>query len=137
MRINKDITVPDSEIELRSVRSAGPGGQNINKVSSAIHLFFDVKASSLPDEYKKRLLDLRDRRITGEGVIVIKAARHRTREKNRQDALERLAELIRSAERTPKSRKTTRPTSASRKKRLDQKTRQSMLKKMRKTVEPE
>ncbi len=137
MRVNRKITVLDSEIELRSVRASGPGGQKVNKVSSAVHLFFDVKASSLPDECKARLLNMQDRRITADGVVVIKAARFRTREKNRQDALDRLRQLISHAARERKSRKKTRPTLASRQKRLQSKSRRSRIKKLRKPVAAE
>ena len=113
------------------IRSQGAGGQNVNKVSSAIHLRFDVNASSLPDFYKQRLLVLKDRRISKEGVIIIKAQKFRAREKNHDDALQRLQALIRDAVVVQKSRKPTRPTKASRKRRLDSKTRKGRTKGLR------
>ena len=105
LQITPHIALQDDELEWQAIRAQGAGGQNVNKVSSALHLRFDIHASSLPDEVKQRLLALRDQRISAEGVIVIKAQRFRTQEKNRSDALERLGELIARASRVPKKRR--------------------------------
>lgn len=116
---------------MHAVRSQGAGGQNVNKVASAIHLRFDIRASSLSEEVKERLLNLQDQRITADGVIVIKAQRFRTQEKNRADALERLAALVGKATRRRKKRLATRPTRASKERRLKQKTRRGQVKSLR------
>ena len=137
MQITDSIFIPDSEIDFQAVRATGPGGQNVNKVSSAVHLFFDIKASSLPEIYQNRLLSLKDRRITKEGVVIIKAARSRSQEKNREDALNRLKYLIASVTVEQKKRKPTRPSKASQNKRMDQKAQQSRKKQLRKPVEPQ
>jgi ribosome-associated protein len=131
LKISQSVSIPVDEIEISAIRAQGSGGQNVNKVSSAIHLRFDIKASSLPEFYKQRLLSLKDRRITKEGVIVIKAQKFRTQEKNREDALERLQELIKSATVVQRARKPTKATRTSQKRRLDSKTKQGKKKALR------
>ena len=128
LHISNDLTIPAREIEISAVRAQGAGGQNVNKVSSAIHLRFDIGASSIPDLYKQRLLRLNDQRITKEGVVVIKAQQHRSRELNKDEALRRLQGLIKSVAVCRKKRKPTRPTRSSQKKRLDSKTKRGEIK---------
>ncbi len=132
--ITSKVTIADNEIKINAIRAQGAGGQNVNKVSNAIHLRFSIKPSSLPDSLKERLLKLNDQRINFEGVIVIKAQRYRSKEKNREEALKRLFKLIKSVSSVPKKRKATKPTLNSNRKRLDSKTRHGQIKAMRQKI---
>ncbi|MFV0438645.1 MAG: alternative ribosome rescue aminoacyl-tRNA hydrolase ArfB [Desulfopila sp.] len=134
IEITSTIFIAISEITFTPIRAQGAGGQNVNKVASAIHLRFDIQASSLPTEIKNRLLQLRDKRRTDDGSIVIKAQRFRHQEQNRDDAIQRLVALIRSVTSTPRRRKPTRPSRTARARRMDGKTRRGKLKALRKKV---
>ena len=125
------IAIDEAEVEMSAIRAQGAGGQNVNKVSSAIHLRFDIPASSLPEDVKGRLLALRDKRITAEGVLIIKAQSHRTQDMNRLDAYARLHEIVQSVALAPKPRRATRPTRASKERRLQDKSQRSTIKELR------
>ncbi len=131
LQISNAVTIPDEELELQAIRAQGAGGQNVNKVSSAIHLRFDIAASSLPEFYKERLLALKDSRISKEGVLVIKAQQFRTQEKNREDALQRLKALILDVTKIQKARRATKPSRNSQKKRMDKKNQRGQIKSLR------
>ena len=134
LEIAKQVCIPETEISFYPIRAQGAGGQNVNKVSTAIHLRFDIPASSLPEVYKQRLLALRDQRIGKDGCLVIKAQRFRSQEKNKEEALQRLKEIILQVMVTPKKRKPTKPSRSSQTKRLDSKTKHSQQKLMRKKI---
>lgn len=132
--ITSKVTIADNEIKINAIRAQGAGGQNVNKVSNAIHLRFSINSSSLPGPLKERLLQLNDQRINSEGVIIIKAQQYRSKEKNREEALKRLFKLIESVSSVPKKRRATRPTINSNRKRLDSKTRHGQIKTMRQKI---
>ena len=137
LKISNSVTLDESEVEFTAIRAQGSGGQKVNKTSAAIHIRFDIAASSLPEFYKERLLELKDKRITKEGIIVIKAQQHRSQEQNREEALERLVELIKSVNVVQKRRVATKPTKGSQKRRLNSKKHHGQKKKLRGKVDTE
>ena len=137
LKISNTVTLDENEVEITAIRAQGSGGQKVNKVSAAIHLRFDIAASSLPEFYKEKLLSFKDKRITKEGIIVIKSQQHRSQEQNREEALERLVELIKSVNVVQKKRVPTKPTKGSVKRRLQSKKKHSNKKQLRGKVERE
>ena len=137
LKISNTVTLDENEVEVSAIRASGSGGQKVNKVSAAIHLRFDIEASTLPAFYKEKLLLLKDKRITKEGIIVIKSQQHRSQEQNRDEALERLVELVKSVNVVQKRRVPTKPTKGSVGRRLDSKKKQANKKRLRGKVEKE
>ena len=135
LQISHEVTIPISEIDVQAVRAQGSGGQNVNKVSTAVHLRFDIRASSLPDVYKERLLTLNDQRISEDGVVIIKAQLYRSQLKNREDALNRLRDLIKSVMVTRKKRQATKPTKGSQERRLESKIKRGQTKTLRRKID--
>lgn len=131
LKLSNNVTLAEEELEFSGIRAQGSGGQNVNKVSSAVHLRFDIMNSSLPDFYKERLMALNDQRISKEGIVVIKAQQHRSQLKNKDEALARLVELIKQAVVVQKTRKATKPSRSSQRKRLDSKKKRSQIKALR------
>ncbi len=134
LKISNTVVLPSSNVKFQAVRAQGPGGQNVNKVSSAVHLRFDIHASDLPDSHKEKLLALNDQRLSSEGVIVIKAQTFRSQEKNKEDGLNRLVSLIRGAVKEPRKRKATRPSRNSQRRRMDSKAKHGKTKALRKKI---
>ncbi|MDF1529279.1 MAG: alternative ribosome rescue aminoacyl-tRNA hydrolase ArfB [Sedimenticola sp.] len=131
LQLTRNIVIPERELEFSAIRAQGAGGQNVNKVSTAIHLRFDIKRSSLPENYKERLLSYKDQRITQDGVVIIKAQQFRSQEKNKEEALQRLKQLILQANTVQKTRRATKPSKSSQLKRLDSKERKGKIKALR------